>query len=392
MLAGVCEGIGRRLRVDPVLLRVAFVVATMAGGAGLLAYLLAWAAIPATASPHPAADSARRGSWRVVAGIGLLTLSALLLLRALGIWAGDAAVWPVALAASGATLIWRQSQRSGAAGPEPAPRAPRTPAAAPAQAVDRADRDFSGRVILGAALVVGGGLVFLWLVDALRPARDVILAVVVVVVASALILAPWWVRLARGLAAERAARIRNQERAEVAAHLHDSVLQTLALVQQRAQDPRAVASLARRQERELRAWLSGTRPPGAGATLAAALERAAADVEEAHGTPIEVVTVGDCPLDDRVEALAAAAREALVNAAKFAPDATVSLYAEVGPGRLQVFVRDRGPGFDAAAIPADRRGIRESIVGRMARHGGHAEIHSGPGAGTEVELTLERQR
>jgi signal transduction histidine kinase len=117
-----------------------------------------------------------------------------------------------------------------------------------------------------------------------------------------------------------------------------------------------------------------------------------ADVETAHDLKIDPVVVGDAPVDEALAALGAAAREALVNAAKFAPDATVSLYAEVGPGRLQVFVRDRGPGFDAAAIPADRRGIRESIVGRMARHGGHAEIHSGPGAGTEVELTLERQR
>jgi signal transduction histidine kinase len=390
VLAGVCEGLGRRLQVDPVLFRVAFVVAAAAGGTGVLAYLLAWAAIPAAAERPRAgagdAGGARRGSWQIVAGIGLLILSALLLFRALGIWLGDAAVWPVALAASGAALIWRQSQRSSAprAAARTSPRAPASAVAAPA------GHDVGGRVLLGAALVVGGGLVFLWLVDALRPARDVILAVVVVVVASALILAPWWVRLARGLAAERAERIRSQERAEVAAHLHDSVLQTLALVQKRAQDPRAVAGLARRQERELRAWLSGSRPPGAGATLAAALERAALEVEEAHGTPIELVTVGDCPLDDRVEALAAAAREALVNAAKFAPDGPVSLYAEVGPARIQVFVRDRGPGFDVAAIPADRRGVRESIVGRMQRHGGRAAIHTAPGAGTEVELTVER--
>jgi len=392
VLGGVCAGLGRRLQVDPVLLRVAFVVGTTAGGTGLLAYLVAWALIPADGerAAAPRADAgARGGSWRIAAGIGLLVLSALLLFRALGIWFGDAAVWPLALTATGAALIWRQSQRSGS--PRQARRAAAPAHPAPAAGTTAAlPADAGGRVLLGAALVVGGGLVFLWLVDALRPARDVILAVVVVVVASALILAPWWVRLARGLAAERSARIRSQERAEVAAHLHDSVLQTLALVQKRAQDPRAVAGLARRQERELRAWLSSGRPPGAGATLAAALERAAADVEDAHGTPVEVVTVGDCPLDHRTEALAAAAREALVNAAKFAPDAPVSLYAEVGPGRIHVFVRDRGPGFDAASIPADRRGVRESIVGRMERHGGRALIHAEPGAGTEVELTLER--
>ena len=178
-------------------------------------------------------------------------------------------------------------------------------------------RDATGRVFVGAALVVGGGLVFLWLNDALRPARDVLLAVVVVVIALTLILAPWWLRLVRGLTAERTERIRSQERAEVAAHLHDSVLQTLALMQKRVDDPREVAALARRQERELRAWLNGRRATGE-QTVALALESAAAEVEEAHGVPIEVVAVGDAPLDERAEALVAAAREAMVNAAKFA--------------------------------------------------------------------------
>jgi signal transduction histidine kinase len=209
------------------------------------------------------------------------------------------------------------------------------------------------------------------------------------VVALALIFAPFWVRLARGLAVERAARIRSQERAEVAAHLHDSVLQTLALMQRRAGDPREVAALARRQERELRAWLNGRREAGE-ATVALALETAAAEVEESHGVPVEVVAVGDAPLDARAEALVAAAREALVNAAKFAGDGPVALYAEVAPERIEVFVRDRGPGFEPAAVPEDRRGLRESIVGRMERHGGRATVHTAPGAGTEIELVLER--
>ena len=166
----------------------------------------------------------------------------------------------------------------------------------------------------------------------------------VVVVALTLILAPWWLRLVRGLTAERAERIRSQERSEVAAHLHDSVLQTLALVQKRAGDPRAVASLARRQERELRAWLDGGRPEP-GESLASSLEAAAAEVEETHGVPIDVVAVGDAPVDERGAALVAAAREALVNAAKFAGGAPVQLFAEVGEERTEVFVRDRGPGL-----------------------------------------------
>jgi signal transduction histidine kinase len=398
---GVCAGLGYRLGIDPLIVRIGFVLTTAAGGAGALVYLVAWAMLPAegaeaTAAPRlRAASSAAPGTWQVAAGLGLLVLSSLLVFRRLGLWVGDVAVWPVALVVIGAAVIWRQSQNDDE---PPAPESPRvvgradgasssaTPVVTPGLATDA-----RGRALLGSALVVGGGLVFLWLADALRPARDVVLAVVVVIVAAALILAPWWLRLARGLTRERAARIRSQERAEVAAHLHDSVLQTLALVQKRAADPLAVAGLARRQERELRAWLGGRRPPGAGATLAAALERAALDVEETHGVAVEVVTVGDCPLDERIEAIAAAAREALVNAAKFAPGDAVSLYAEVADGRVQVFVRDRGPGFDAAAVPLDRRGLRESIVGRMERHGGSATVHSIPGAGTEIELTLEHR-
>jgi signal transduction histidine kinase len=231
--------------------------------------------------------------------------------------------------------------------------------------------------------------VFLWFNDALRPARDVLLAVVVVVVAGTLIFAPWWVRLVRGLTDERSERIRSQERAEVAAHLHDSVLQTLALMQRRADDPREVAALARRQERELRAWLNNRRAPG-DESVAASLEAVAAEVEEAHGVEVEVVAVGDAPLDERARALVAAAREALVNAAKFAGDGPVALYAEVAPERIEVFVRDRGPGFDPEAVPGDRRGVRESIVGRMERHGGRAVVHTAPGAGTEVELVMKR--
>jgi signal transduction histidine kinase len=165
------------------------------------------------------------------------------------------------------------------------------------------------------------------------------------------------------------------------------VLQTLALVQKRAGDPRAVASLARRQERELRAWLDGGRPEP-GESLASSLEAAAAEVEETHGVPIDVVSVGDAPVDERGAALVAAAREALVNAAKFAGGAPVQLFAEVGEERTEVFVRDRGPGFDLHAIPPDRRGLRESVLGRMERHGGRAAVHTRPGEGTEVELVM----
>ena len=215
------------------------------------------------------------------------------------------------------------------------------------------------------------------------------LAVAVVVVALGLILAPWWLRLVRGLDDEREERIRSQERAEMAAHLHDSVLQTLALMQKRADDPREVATLARRQERELRSWLDNGSARSSAVSFAAALAAAVAEIEDAHGVPVDVVAVGDRALDEKAEALVAATREAVLNAVKFAPDAAISVYAEVEGDRMEVFVRDRGPGFELGAVPADRRGLRESVLGRMERHGGRAAIHTSPGAGTEVELVMQ---
>jgi signal transduction histidine kinase len=306
-------------------------------------------------------------------------LALALFLRELGIWFSDALVWPVVLAATGTALIWHRStaarQRTTRLRGLPRPPEPVT----------------RGRAVLGAALVVGAALLFLLWTDALGAAREVVLVLLAVLVALALILTPLWWRLAKSLAEERAARIRSQERAELAAHLHDSVLQTLALVQRRADDPRAVSTLARRQERELRAWLSGTPEPGPHESIAAALRAAAAEGEEAHGVAIEVVAVGDARLDGSGEAVVAAAREALVNAAKFAGDAPIAVYAEADDARLHVYVRDRGPGFDVAAVPADRRGLRESVVGRMERVGGKAAVTSSPGEGAEIELLVERR-
>jgi len=191
------------------------------------------------------------------------------------------------------------------------------------------------------------------------------------------------------LSREREERRRAAERAETAAHLHDSVLQTLALLQRRSADPVEVVTLARRQERELREWLGGSpRSAGPATALREALEGAAAEVERDHRLTVEVVVVGDAPLDDALSALAAAAKEALVNAGKHAGVDKVSLYAEVDASGARVFVRDRGDGFDPANAVVDRRGLRESIVARLDRHGGTATIRSAPGAGTEVALAL----
>jgi signal transduction histidine kinase len=228
------------------------------------------------------------------------------------------------------------------------------------------------RVGLGVVLVLAAAVAFLEATGALDAVRDVLLAAVAVAVALGVIFAPWVARLVRSLTQERAQRIRSQERAEVAAHLHDSVLQTLAMVQRRSGDPRAVATLARRQERELRAWLAGRPRPGEGDRLAAAFEQAAAEVEEGHGVPVELVTVGDRQLDEAARALVAAAREAV----------------EAAGDDTKVFVRDRGPGFDPDAVAPDRRGLRESVVGRMERHGGTAAVRSAPSQGTEIELRI----
>ncbi len=398
VVAGVCAGLGQRLGIDPVLIRVAFVIAAIAtAGIALVGYGLAWILVPVLGSDRGRIGPGRaprlaRGGSRIAAGAGLLVLAALLAFRELGIWWSDALVWPLVLAAAGAALLWRQSRAmSEEPSPLPTPRpAAVTASPAPPAANRRAGIADLYRGGFGIALVFGAALLFLSTTDALGSAREAILATLAGVMALALILAPFLWRLGRNLAAERTARVRSQERAVMAAHLHDSVLQTLALMQKRAGDPREVAALARRQERELRSWLADGSARAAGTSLAAALEAAAAEVEDERGVVIEVVCVGDRPFDEAGAALVAAAREALTNSAKFAADAgPIAVYAEMEPDRAQVFVRDRGAGFDPDAVPEDRRGVRDSIVGRMVRNGGTATVRSGAGEGTEVELALK---
>lgn len=405
IVAGVCSGLGAHLDIDPLLLRIAFGATTLASGVGLIAYVLAWIFLPAgegatRAGAIAGAVRSGRAAIEVAAGVGFLLVAILLTFRGLGLPFSDALTWPLVLVAAGGALIWRQTV-GGAPTATTETAVTRPPAAGAEPDVAEQANGAGGsrpavisRIGIGVTLVVAAAIVFLQLTGALAAATDVALAALVVAVALAVIFAPWVLRLVSSLAAERAERIRSQERAEVAAHLHDSVLQTLALVQKRAGDPREVAALARRQERELRSWLSGVTPQAAGERrLAAALQAVAEEIEQAHGVPVDVVAVGDAPLDRDGEALVAAAREAMLNAAKFAGDtAPVAVYAEAGDERLEVFVRDRGPGFDPAAVPADRRGVRESIVGRMERHGGRAAIHASPGGGTEVELVMERAK
>jgi signal transduction histidine kinase len=250
------------------------------------------------------------------------------------------------------------------------------------------------RVAVG-AMIGAGGIVLLveghTTAAALRPVGGAAL----VIAASVIIFGPWWLSLVRDLIAERQARVRAEERAEMAAHVHDSVLQTLALIQRTADDPQNVVRLARAQERELRAWLFEGRAPGSVGEDANLLSEGIGllerQVEADHGITVQVVMVGDCELDDGLRALLDAAREATVNAAKWSGASEVSLFAEVGAETVMLYVRDRGQGFDPDAVPEGRQGIAQSIRARVARFGGTALIRSAPGQGAEVELSMPRR-
>ncbi|MGO4423792.1 sensor histidine kinase, partial [Streptomyces sp. MCAF7] len=291
-------------------------------------------------------------------------------------------IWPLLLIGAGVALVWRQADNSRRA-----------------QWVELSRRKQVLPIARGAAgvVLVGAGVTgIVVLQGSAKHLGAVLQAALAVLVGIALLAGPYLVRMAQDLSEERLMRIRAQERAEVAAHVHDSVLHTLTLIQRNAEDPREVARLARAQERELRAWLY--RPEGRGKdeaeepdTLAEAVKAAAAEVEDHHGVPIEVVVVGDCPLDEQLAAQLQAAREAMVNAAKYGGDGgAVQVFAEVEGATVFISVRDRGPGFDLDAVPEDRMGVRESIIGRMRRNGGTARLRSAPDGGTVVELEMER--
>ena len=338
MIAGVCGGIAAQLAVDATLVRLVFAILALAGGAGILLYLALWIyARGRRALPAAALFAVASGAILFALGLsGTALLGATLLVAGL-----------VTVLAAGGSL-------------RPGGSLPR----------------------LGVALLIAGAVIFL----GRRGASGGFLAPGAVAGALLLVVGPWvW-----QLTVERTERIRLEERAEVAARIHDSVLQTLALVQRHAGDSARVATIARRQERELRGWLYGSGVADVD-RLVTALADAAADVEELHGVPIELASAGDVPLDDRTRQLVLAAREAMTNAAKFSGAAEIAVYAEVGAEAVSVFVRDRGRGFDPATVAPDRRGIAESIEGRLERAGGTAAIVSAPESGTEVELRLPRR-
>ena len=386
MAAAIAGRIGRDVTTVRIILVVA---AVLSGGFVAAAYVVAWLLIPMAGAPHGMAGKAladRRGLALVAGFWSVLILVRILASAFHAGWLGSL-IFPLAVAGAGLILIWRNAPDDEQA----LIRRQVQPLLGLTTGYRRTGLIL--RLTVAVILLAGG----IWALQSahenialLRPLAGVALLICAIVV----LLGPWWLRIARDLALERQARVRAEERADIAARVHDSVLQTLALIQRRADQPQQVVALARAQERELRSWLFDGRPPGsideAAMTLAGGVRLIQQEVEAQHGVAVEVVLVGDCPLDDDLAALLAAAREATVNAVKWSGASVVSVFAEVEPGEVSVFVRDRGRGFDTETVPADRKGLAESVRGRMARRGGSATIRSTPGEGTEVSLTMPR--
>ncbi|WP_233359068.1 ATP-binding protein [Thermomonospora amylolytica] len=369
LLGGVCRGLADHLGLDVVIVRLAFVLLMGAGGLGVGAYAAFWALVP----EREGAAAGSRRDWVQLPAYAALAAGVCVISWSSGL--AQAALWPLLLGGIGVAILWQQAER------EQRQRWVRH-TTVPL-------RRLWLRSLLGLALVIGGIAGFLVQNVQADQIREVLIATAVIASGLAVIATPWVVRLWQDLDAERSERIRSQERAELAAHIHDSVLHTLTLIQRNAHDPREVQRLARSQERTLRNWLyqPEDRPDQ---TFAAAVRETAGEVEDDHGVPIEVVCVGDCPLDPRLGATLQAAREAMVNAAKYSGAPSVSVYAEVEGDEVAVFVRDRGKGFDMDAVPQDRMGVRGSIIGRMERNGGRATVRTAPGEGTEVRLEITR--
>ncbi|WP_329564808.1 PspC domain-containing protein [Kitasatospora sp. NBC_01266] len=440
MLGGVAHGLAVHLRLPVAWVRAAFVLLFFANGLGVLLYAAFWFVVPIgidepapqgpfqrylwvdgqfvpadtvgvmpdpltkgergrlarlrdllqgafqgeplVAGQPPAArpgGAASRQNLGQLAALLMLVIGVMALLNVLNIQSSQPYTWPLLAIGVGVALVWRQADDSrwqrwfGLEG-------------------GGKRRSAFVRVGAGVLLVTIGIIGFLILQGAGSTVASVIEASLAVLAGVLVLTGPYALRMWQDLAAERTARIRAQERAEIAAHIHDSVLHTLTLIQRRSEDPKEVQRLARAQERELRLWLY--RPEAAAEaapdTLAERLREVVAEVEDRHGVPVELVCVGDCPMDDRIAAQMQAAREAMVNAAKYGGGGPVQVYAEVEGRTVSVFVRDHGPGFDPDTVPEDRMGVRESIIGRMKRNGGTARVRPAPDGGTEVELEMER--
>jgi len=389
IIAGVAAGLAEHLGVPLLAVRIALVVLLGFSGLGLLLYAVFWAVLPQqvpTGAAPPRRDLALLLPFAAI-GLGVVLLQALVFKNSVAGTVG----WLIAVVAVGAGIIWHQSDPSRRG--HWAGNLPQTPWLA--AVVAESDRRFFLFRFVGGGVLVATGIIGVVAVYAPAGSLSAVINGVIFALVGLLgvgvVAAPLIYRMFNQLRAEREGRIREQERAEVAAMIHDQVLHTLALIQRNSADIKEVQRLARGQERSLRNWLY---KPTASPTerFAAALEQAAAEVEDTYAISVETVVVGDTECDERVAALVAAAREAVVNAARHAGVQTVSLYAEVEADELSVFVRDRGAGFDINGVEESRHGVRGSIIGRMKRHGGKAEIRSTPGEGTEVRLMLPTTR
>jgi signal transduction histidine kinase len=374
--------------------RWALVALTFFGGVGMAIYILAWLFLPSEGRDQPIATAALadRATLQLVLAAATALVVLLVCVSVLSDSALLGAVSPGIVSLAGLVAIWRHAERDDRVS---AQRLAGILSGGSPSAVPTRRRLLAAvvRFVAGAALIAIGTSTLLKPKHLNTTDLVVALSALGVIAGFALMLAPWWLRLGRELAGERHERARAEERAEMAEHLHDSVLQTLALIQRSANDPHQVQRLARAQERQLRSWLfdgaargpMGFDDPG---TVSEALASLQQEVESDHGVRVEVVTVGDAPLDERSRALVAATREAVVNSAKWSGADLVSIFAEVEPDAISVFVRDRGKGFDPAEVARDRKGISESIKARVGRNGGTATVRSAPGQGTEVALKL----
>lgn len=374
VVSGLAGGLAARIGIPSVYVRAGFIVATLAGGAGIAAYLFGWAL---TLDDEAGVDhvEAPPATTRQRIALGALYLGFLGILQSAGIWFGNDVVWPVGAIVFGAAVIWDRTDDERR---QRLTQFARSPEEGPGRA----------RVIGGIALFAIG-LGFLFSSVETFDLGPVLIAAAMAAAGFMLLFGPWVMRMANDLAEERRVRIRSEEKADMAAHLHDSVLQTLALIQ-RSDDPKRMVTLARSQERELREWLygEGTRQLG---KVRGAIEAMADRVEKDHNIPIEVVVVGDATLDPDTDALVKAAGEAMTNAARHSGADKISVYVEANDHAVEAFVGDQGKGFDPEAIDPQRRGIVESLRGRMERHGGTVEITSIPGEGTDVQLRVNRR-
>jgi signal transduction histidine kinase len=330
----------------------------------------------------------RREFHRTLFGLAVVVVVVIVLFN-LGIPNVGIFTWPVLFSAAALAGVWR------GASPDERRHLEELVRSAPLMRLPAAKsrKNLWLRILLGSLLILIGLRSLSRIHGVWGHATPQVLGALIVIAGVLILLAPWWLETLSELSGERRARVRIEERANVAAHLHDSVLQTLTLIERAAGDETAVTRLARNQERELRQWLFEPEHEANGtalSTYAAALHSIENEIENDYGVKVELVIVGDCAANDAVLALVAAGREASINAARWSGAGALSIYAEVEASSVTLFVRDTGKGFEVDTVPSDRQGIALSIRQRMIKLGGTATIKSTLGTGTEVQLTLPR--